>query len=594
MKDVLHLLVTQRTMELQKHVDESVNKLHSRLTNHEIVQSESLNSINSVFKQLNDLLFHLNRGFDSLSIPIRKIDENLRSERSGQEHLTNLVDVALKNLQQLNQITTDLQVDRANDKNGPELTHPAQSVIDRFGSNEFKISSNRSGETRGVNFTDSTGAIHKKMSDLESKLDTLETKIDHTLDLLTNIKPADYVEQSSSFARTFTGRLKKPIKGITSFVSGVLSQADPMPTDQPDVQGAADDLENSIGDESTETEDPKSTEGPTLAPTEPNSSTTELPVTPATATATETIDWTVDPQEQSCQKCPPSGQSTFLVDTVNATSIKMDSIDTSIDQYSRKLLNSMTDLWKSHKSFEDRTNETIGNITLTLNSISYNLQLLLSQNLASKLNSIEMNNNNQISLLESAFQQLKGSLETKNVAILAAQNEFITSCFRIQTEEDQYYRIFSSQLGYINETLFETLDKLQKSQGWTNGESAIIVNDTHQNKLDDIHKLLFQLTRYIKQNIPSQGQTNHQKSSPSNGQVINSNNNTNFQVEKLSSKVQSINLKPLLTDVRVNQSKGVNSLDEVSTVRDANKKINLLPTQKPPEKQTELEVNPIR
>ena len=271
----------------------------------------------------------------------------------------------------------------------------------------------------------------------------------------------------------------------------------------------------------------------------------------------------------------------------------------------------MNDLWTKQKSFEDRTNESIGNITLIVNHTNNILQLFLSQKFPATLKLIELNNYNQFSALDSTIRQMKESFEGPILAILNAQKTFSSSFNTVQESEIQYFEFFASHFDYFNETLTKFLR--QNSAGINEDSlcNPTVSKDSTQSRVEEIHKLLIQLIKYIKQDKQFQGHMNHQQpSSLGNLQVsgiIQAVNNVARPIQVITKPLTVT--KPALKEppqqLNASQSSTYGesmeitppiSLDVVSSViQDSSKKSSLpLPTQNPPEKETEMQKNPIR
>jgi hypothetical protein len=169
--------------------------------------------------------------------------------------------------------------------------------------------------------------------------------------------------------------------------------------------------------------------------------------------------------------------------------IRVQKMETNFENYNRKVVNNISDLWKMLYDFTNLTNFTSQNMNATafaidrdLNSINYSL----TEDFPSVVNE-------GFETMETKFKEFSDGLTQFMEVILFNQKSFSQSCQRIQLEESQVYDEFDFRLESMNETLIILSTELNNTFNYIKG--SLVVNNERLKKMEDLVEKLISLIK---------------------------------------------------------------------------------------------------
>lgn len=147
-----------------------------------------------------------------------------------------------------------------------------------------------------------------------------------------------------------------------------------------------------------------------------------------------------------------SADASFLKD-------KIEKVETDIGNYTRKVVNNISDLWREVHLLSNVTKESIQSTRSSLVNISRELQVInvtLSEDIPSLIVG-------EFQELGTKINQLSREMTERHEILILNQASFRESCKRIQQEEGQVYDDFDLRLELMNETLTKISDNQMNS-----------------------------------------------------------------------------------------------------------------------------------
>lgn len=167
---------------------------------------------------------------------------------------------------------------------------------------------------------------------------------------------------------------------------------------------------------------------------------------------------------------------------------KFNDFDNDVEVYTRKVLNSVQDLSRSADRIADMVTElgVSGNATRTLilDSVGEIFERL-DPLIAVENSLLEMRAD-----IDAKFGELTSQIHADYVMLLAAQNEFIKSCDRVQSDESHLF----TELEHMMDELLNSSNDNQNLINTLNGHNALVAE-----RLEKIYGLLVKVVKRLKQ-----------------------------------------------------------------------------------------------
>jgi hypothetical protein len=179
----------------------------------------------------------------------------------------------------------------------------------------------------------------------------------------------------------------------------------------------------------------------------------------------------------------------------NNISSNLAQLDVHVDYYSRKIINTVQEIWKTSQSSESYLREALDMANKTRSFIRQEFRRLQEQ--IAPLNKTP-NLSNIREPLEQKLHQLSTTVDDSFYAVMVSQNSFISSCNRIQEEEEQLYDILDDMLLEIrNKSRFDV-----SLINYTINAQTVMINNSFNELLSEIKSTSDKVIYGIKKDIP--------------------------------------------------------------------------------------------
>ena len=166
---------------------------------------------------------------------------------------------------------------------------------------------------------------------------------------------------------------------------------------------------------------------------------------------------------------------------------RIEKLNSGLENFTKKIVNNLSDLWRITKSLETSTNTSIESASNKFSHIMTDLSHMnqsLGREIPVVLKALH-------SSLETQFKELSQKVTDGQNMILVNQNHFRDSCSRIQREEGQVYDEFDARLDIMNSTMFNLM------------ELETRVSERMEKKLLDVYSLMEKTVKFMKQRMNS-------------------------------------------------------------------------------------------
>jgi len=150
----------------------------------------------------------------------------------------------------------------------------------------------------------------------------------------------------------------------------------------------------------------------------------------------------------------------IILENMEKVKVGLEKIDSNVGNYTKKVVNNISDLWKAVHDLTYVSNITFQTMNATAISIDNDLNAInfsLSEEIPSFFNE-------DYNSIETKLKEFSDRIDESLQVILFNQKSFTDSCERIQLQEGQVYDEFDLKLEVMNETLSNLTSHFEQSQ----------------------------------------------------------------------------------------------------------------------------------